>query len=370
MRFERKVARYIDWGLLGAVLFLDLLSIPLIDSAAGGGQAEKQIILIGISLAAMALAIFVDYRDLVAISPWIYGVSMVFLVFVVFMGKSAGGSTRWIPFFFFNLQPSELAKIAMILFAARTISKMDEPPCEFWEFAGYFFWAMPPLALILKQPDLGTSLVIIVIAAGVLYWGGTSGKILASLGAGLVAFLALVLALHFYVGLPLPLEEYQIKRLVSLFNEQADPLDTGYQVLQSKIAIGSGSLWGKGLGKGTQNQLEFIPHQETDFIFSVVGEELGFFKSAAVLGLYIVICVRTLFIAVNAADREGSMVAGGVLSMLLFHILINVGMTMGIMPVTGVPLPFLSHGGSALMVNSFAIGMVLNVGWSRHKILF
>lgn len=357
---------------MATVILLDLLSIPLIVSATGGGrgQAEKQLILIGISVLVMVLATFIDYRDLVSLSPWFYAITVVLLIAVIFLGKNVGGSTRWIPFPFFNLQPSELAKLTMILFASGIMLKMEEPPSSLWEFALYYLGAMPLLALILKQPDLGTTLVITVIATGVLYWGGASGKTLAVLAAALAITMILVLVLHFYAGLPLPLENYQIKRLVSLFNEDADPLDTGYQVLQSKIAIGSGSIWGKGLGKGTQNQLEFIPHQETDFIFSVVGEEMGFLKGIAVLGLYMVMCIRVLFIAVNAADRIGTMVAGGVLTMLLFHILINVGMTMGVMPVTGVPLPFLSHGGSALMVNSFAMGMVLNVGWSRHKILF
>jgi rod shape determining protein RodA len=208
------------------------------------------------------------------------------------------------------------------------------------------------------------------ITTGVLYFGGAPGKKLATLFAVGVAAIIIVLLLHIYVGLPLPLAEYQINRITSLFNPNGDPLGTGYQVLQSRIAIGSGTLWGKGLGKGTQNRLDFIPEQHTDFIFSVVGEELGFVKTVAVIAIYVMILYRCLLAAVTSPDRKGTLVAGGVLSFFLFHLLINMGMTMGIMPVTGVPLPFLSHGGSALLVDSFAVGMVLNVGWKRHKILF
>jgi rod shape determining protein RodA len=147
-------------------------------------------------------------------------------------------------------------------------------------------------------------------------------------------------------------------------------LGLGYQVLQSKIAIGSGGLWGKGLGQGTQNRLDFIPEQQTDFIFSVVGEELGFVGTLCVLSLYALIVYRCLIVAIGSLDKEGTLVAGGVFTMLLFQVLVNVGMTMGIMPVTGIPLPFLSYGGTALIVNAFCVGLVLNVSWKRHKILF
>jgi rod shape determining protein RodA len=362
--------RYIDWWLLCSVIILDILSVPLIDSATLGSFDQKQIVLILASIVVMIIATFIDYRDLVRLAPWIYAVTIGLLIAVLFMGSNVGGSTRWIPLPFFNLQPSEFAKLAMILLGSYMLSRMDRPPEGLWEFIMYFVWSLPLLVLILLQPDLGTTLVILAVAAGVLYSGGGSGKLLLQILLVVLLIFAIMLVLHFYAGLPLPIEDYQMKRLISLFNAQEDPLGTGYQVLQSKIAIGSGGLWGKGIGKGTQNQLDFIPHQETDFIFSVVGEELGFIRSVLVLGVYAILCVRILLIAISAADRMGTMVAGGVLSMLLFHILINVGMTMGIMPVTGVPLPFLSHGGSALMVNSFAVGMVLNVGWSRHKILF
>lgn len=363
-----------DFWLLAAVLALEILSIPLIDSAThaadGHYYARKQVILFTLSLLALAAGTFVDYNDLVEMSLWLWGFTLALLGIVLVIGKTVMGSTRWISLGFFDVQPSELAKLCTILLSTKVLVERDDPPIKFVEILRYYAWTGVPCVLILKQPDLGTALVLVAISTGILYVAGTPGKTLVQLGAGVLAVFIVLLLLNRYAGLPLPLQEYQIQRLVSLFNAHEDPLGTGYQVLQSKIAIGSGTIWGKGLGKGTQNRLDFIPEQQTDFIFSVVGEELGFFKTLAVLGLYCLIVLRCLNTSVTAADREGALIAAGVMSMLLFHILVNVGMTMGIMPVTGVPLPFLSYGGTALVMNSFSVGLVLNVSWNKHKILF
>ena len=356
------------------MLVLDLLSLPLIDSATHGVDghyyAKKQAALVLASLIIMALGAFADYRDFVNLSPWIYGGSCVLLVLVLIVGQEVNGATRWISLGVFPLQPSELAKLAVILFYAGFLSRWEDPPSSYRDILLAYGWILVPAALIMKQPDLGSALTLVAAATGCTYMSGTPGDKMAKLAA---AFLVLVVGsvlLHVYAGLPLPLADYQVKRLVSLFSAHEDPLGTGYQVLQSKIAIGSGALWGKGLGKGTQNRLDFIPEQHTDFIFSVVGEELGFVKTVLVLGVYVLLMYRCLVAATTSPDRKGTLVAGGVLSLFLFHVLVNVGMTMGIMPVTGVPLPFLSHGGSALLVDSFMVGMVLNVGWKRHKIFF
>lgn len=331
---------------------------------------KRQAVLVGLSLFALLLGTFIDYRDMVNISLWVYGGTIALLILVLFIGEEVSGARRWINLGLFPLQPSELAKVAIVLFGAKMLSGSEDPPESLWDFALYYVWLVPLLLLIMKQPDLGTALAIIAVSTGMLYFGGTSGAKIVKLGLLVLAGLVLLLALNRYAGLPLPLEDYQIKRLTTFLNPNEDPLGTGYQVLQSKIAIGSGMLWGKGLGQGTQNRLDFIPEQHTDFIFSVVGEELGFLKTLLVLGLYILILSRCLIACVNASDKEGTLVAAGILSMFLFHLLVNLGMTMGIMPVTGVPLPFLSYGGSALLVNSFAVGLVLNVGWNRHKIFF
>jgi rod shape determining protein RodA len=374
IRIESRAVRRIDFWLLGAVLFLHILSLPLIDSAthsAGGHYyLKRQLLLIAASLVMMGLATFIDYRDLVWLSPWILGLNVLLLVAVLFIGRTAGGSTRWISLGFFDLQPSELFKLTAILFATRILCSMDSPLESVWPVIAFYTWLAVPALLILKQPDLGTTLVIIAIVTGMLYFSGTPGRTIFTLILAGVIMVGILLWLYLYAGVPLPIEEHWIDRLVTGFNPEKDPLGKGYQVLQSKIAIGSGTLWGKGLGKGTQNRLDFIPHQETDFIFSVVGEELGFVRTTVVLGVYVLILCRCLIAAVTSADKEGTLIAGGVLSMLLFQSMVNIGMTMGIMPVTGIPLPFLSYGGTASMVNSFAIGLVLNVGWKRHKILF
>ncbi|HOA70361.1 MAG: rod shape-determining protein RodA [Bacillota bacterium] len=363
-----------DFWLLGAVLFLEILSLPLIDSAthSTGGHyyLKRQLLLVVLSLLMMGVATFIDYRDLVWLSPWILGVNTLLLVAVLFVGRTAGGSTRWISLGFFDLQPSELFKLTAILFATRVLCSLDRPVDSIFSIVAFYSWLAVPAFLILKQPDLGTTLVIIAIVTGMLYFAGTPAKSIFSLVLVGIIIVGLLLWLYLYVGVPLPIEEHWIDRLVTGFNPEKDPLGKGYQVLQSKIAIGSGSVWGKGLGKGTQNRLDFIPHQETDFIFSVVGEELGFVRTTIVLGVYVLILIRCLIAAVTSADKEGTLIAGGVLSMLLFQSMVNIGMTMGIMPVTGIPLPFLSYGGTASVVNAFAIGLVLNVGWKRHKILF
>ncbi|HHY75270.1 MAG TPA: rod shape-determining protein RodA [Firmicutes bacterium] len=353
---------------------MDILSIPLIDSATHGSgdhyYAKKQAALVAVSLVVLFLGTAIDHRDLVEMSPWLYGLNGVLLVLVLLVGRTVGGSTRWLSLGFFDLQPSETAKIVMILFCAKILGRMEEPPNGIFALGAYYAWAVVPMLLIMRQPDLGTAMVLVALCTGALYFSGTSGKTIAKLALAGVLAIAIVLCLHFYAGMPLPLEDYQLKRLLTLFNPNADPLGTGYQVLQSKIAIGSGSVWGKGLGQGTQNRLDFIPEQHTDFIFSVVGEELGFVRGLGVLALYFLICYRCLIAAVTSTDRVGTIVAGGVLSMFVFQLAVNIGMTMGIMPVTGIPLPFLSHGGTALLTNSFAVGMVLNVGWQKHKILF
>lgn len=353
---------------------MDILSLPLIDSATHSAMdrywVKKQILLVGLSLGALLLGTFVDYRDMISLAPWFYGITVGLLAAVFLVGKTVYGSTRWIQLPFFDLQPSELTKVTMILFSAWVISRSQDPPETLWDLTVYYGGALIPLALIMKQPDLGTAIVVVVVITGVLYFGGTAGSGILKFVMLCAGLLALIIVLHMYAGMPLPFEDYQIDRLLSVFRPDEDPLGTGYQVSQSRIAIGSGAIWGKGLGKGTQNRLDFIPLQHTDFIFSVIGEELGFVGTLAVLALYVLILFRCLLAALGASDRQGTMVAGGILSMFVFHLLVNLGMTMGIMPVTGVPLPFLSHGGSALLVNSFAVGLVLNVGWNRHKILF
>lgn len=353
---------------------LGILSIPLIDSATHAANdhyfARRQALWLVLSMGALCLGAFVNYGDLVNLAPALFGLNVVLLVATAFVGKEVYGAKRWIPLGFFDLQPSEMAKICVVLLAAWLLTRSTDPPDNLWEFGAFYGWILFPALLVVRQPDLGSALILLATGTGCLYFSGASGKKIVLVGIGCAVALVLAVVLHRYAGLPLPIKEYWVDRLISLAKPHEDPLGTGYQVLQSKIAIGSGALWGKGLRQGTQNRLDFIPFQYTDFIFSVVGEELGFVKTLLVLGIYALILFRCLFAATLAADRQGAIVAGGVLTMFLFHVLVNLGMTMGIMPVTGVPLPFLSYGGSSALANGFAVGLVLNVGWQRHKILF
>jgi len=374
IRIDKKAIQRIDFWLLGAVIVLEILSLPLIDSATHGVDGhyylKRQAVMVVVSFVALLIGMFVDYRDLIRLSPWIFAGSILLLALLPFIGKTVGGATRWISLKVFDLQPSELHKVVTIVFTAWLLSSKDRYYDSIWDIIPAYAWTLIPVGLILKQPDLGTAISIIVIVTGVVYFSGAPGKLILTLaGIGLLALL-IVFGLYWYAGMPLPIEEHWIDRIVSAFNPEKDPLGLGYQVLQSKIAIGSGGLWGKGLGQGTQNRLDFIPEQHTDFIFSVVGEELGFIGTIGVIALYALILYRCLCIALDSPDSEGMLITGGILTMFLFQVVVNAGMTMGIMPVTGIPLPFLSYGANALIVNSFCVGLVLNVSWKRHKILF
>lgn len=227
-----------------------------------------------------------------------------------------------------------------------------------------------PMLLILKQPDLGTSLVFMAILLGELFMAGAPLKKLAIVYGGGLALVVAAISLHFKFGLPILLQDYQLNRLLVFLNPQADPLGAGYHVIQSTIALGSGGLFGKGLFAGTQNRLNFLPEQHTDFIFSVIAEEMGFIGILALLILFFILIYRGIRIIAQAKDMYGVLVATGVTTTFAFHVLVNVGMTAGIMPVTGIPLPMVSYGGSSMLASFFGIGLLLNVHMRHHKIQF
>jgi len=280
-------------------------------------------------------------------------------VFVIGVG---GGAQRWINLGFFNLQPAEVAKLLIIVTLADMLSRRKrlEKPVDLIVPALH---VGVPTAMIFIQPDLGTSLVFIAIFLAMVFIAGFPWKQLALIcgigGAGSVVALWPLLG------------EFQKLRLISFINPDLDPTGSSYQVIQSIIAIGSGGPVGRGLfEKATQSQLRFLPEQHTDFIFAVVGEKFGFVWAAVVLALYCYLLYRILLTAMHARNSFGTLICVGVASMLLFQLLVNVGMTIGIMPVTGLPLPFVSYGGSSYLINMAAIGLVLNVGMNREKIQF
>lgn len=297
----------------------------------------------------------------------LYPLALLLLLLVRFFGREALGAQRWISVGPVDFQPSELAKVLLIVSLAGFLRRGgDRPPSLL--LAGVV--VAPPFLLVLSQPDLGTASVFLVLTAGMLFAGGVSGRWLAGLAALGVGGAAGAVYGHLRWGLPLPLKEYQLQRLMVFLDPEKDPLGAGWHLLQSKIAIGSGGLWGQGLGRGVQNHLNYLPAEHTDFIFAIVGEELGFAGGLLLLLAFLAFFRRLLTAMVLASDREGAMVVGGVVSMLAFHVLLNIGMTVGLTPVTGVPLPFLSYGGNALFADYLALGLVFSVLTHRQKIAF
>ena len=310
----------------------------------------------------MVLTLVFDYHILGKMSKFIYIAVILALVAVEAYGYTRGGAQRWIEIGGFSLQPSEFAKLGIIITLAWSLYKKEDKLNSFTSLIPAIIHVAIPMVLVLKQPDLGTSLVFAVILISMLFMAGVKFKVLISLiGAGVAA----IPPMWFFV-----LDDYQRNRILTLFNPHSDPLGTGYNVIQSIIAVGSGKLTGRGLYSGSQSQLNFVPEQHTDFIFTVVGEELGFIGAIILLTLYLILIMRLMAIARKAKDLFGNLVVVGIVAVLMFQIVENIGMTIGIMPVTGIPLPFMSYGGSSLLVNMISVGMALNIGMRRHKTEF
>lgn len=316
----------------------------------------------------IVMAVGLDYRVYQKWSRVIYFATLGILAAVVLFGPTIMGAERWIVLGPIRIQPSEFAKIAIILTLAKHLAEKSDLR-TFRSLLSAFLHIALPMGIILLQSDFGSALVFGAIALGMLYFAGAQPKhlLLVIAMGGLVVTGAAYLSLKGYVPL---LEEYQVKRLTVFINPYDDPTGDGWNVIQSMIAIGSGGFFGKGIFSGSQTQLNFLPARHTDFIFSVVGEEFGFIGASCLLALFAILLWRLLRATIVAKDDYGSLIAAGVLSMILFHLLVNIGMTLGIMPITGITLPFISQGGSSLLSNLLAIGLVLNVVMRRRKIQF
>ena len=302
-----------------------------------------------------------DYKMLQHYGNRLYIFNLIMLVAVMVLGQSALGAQRWIQIGPITLQPSEFSKIIMIISLASILEDKIGKLNTFKDLLPVAAYLAVPFLLVLKQPDLGTSLVFLAIFVGMIFAAGVNLRLLAMIfGAGIAC---LPVLWHF-------LKDYQKMRIMVFMDPNVDPLGSGYHIIQSKIAIGSGMLFGKGLFGGTQSQLNFLPENHTDFIFAVVGEELGCVGAALLLILYLILLYRGVKIAREASDNFGMLLAVGISSMLAFHVLVNVGMTTGIMPVTGIPLPLMSYGVSSLTTNMMSIGILLNIYMRRQKILF
>jgi len=381
----------LDWALFSAVLALCVFGLVMIHSATREAHAVgwvapsqyviKQALWLLISLVGFFLAVLLGYRPIARWHGPIYLAATALLIAVLKIGKSPTGATSWIALDGFRLQPSEFAKLAVILSLAAFVARRTGSVSEAGVVMRALAIAVVPVVLVLGQPDFGTALVILAIWFGALYLAGAKAR---HLGLVLVGGLALFALMWNLDRLPearlrsplgrvmaqARLREYQKRRLTIFLNPQADPTGAGYQVIQSRIAIGSGQLLGRGLFHSTQSRLHFIPEQRTDFIFSVVGEELGFLGCTAMLALYFFVFWRGLRIALRARDPLGSLLAAGIVSMLVFHTIVNIGMSVNLMPITGLPLPFVSYGGSNLLVSLIAFGLLQSVHMHRDSAIF
>ena len=363
--FDRRIIYHFDWTVFSLALALGGVGVLSVFSATWGNSRHgldplvlRQLMWIGIGGTLMAGAALFDYRTLSTYAYVIYAVAVALLVIVAVAGHSTGGSRRWINLGLLKLEPSEVAKLAIVLVMVRYLR--EEPPRGGWNLRQILLPAAllaVPAVLVLKQPDLGTALILVLITATLIFVGGLNWRTGAMLLLG--AMLVAPLAWHY-------LKPYQRERLVSFLNPQSDPLGSGYHIIQSEIAIGSGGAWGKGLFKGTQARLNFLPEQTTDFVFAVFAEEFGFAGSIVLLGLYTALIARGAWIARHARDRFGTLLAIGVIGIIFWQVAINIGMATGMLPVVGITLPLVSYGGSSLIAMMAAMGLLISINTRRY----
>ncbi len=398
----------VDWVLFALPVALTIFGAAVIHST----QQNTETVAYGlnhalIGLLGLGLALWIARSRYESLLNWqwiIYAVINLLLLAVIFIGTVGSGAQRWISIGGFHVQPSEFAKLGMIITLAAMLSRRDAS--TLWGVLTAVGVTILPWALVFIQPDLGTSLVFGVITLSMLYWANCNpgwlvlfvsplvatilfhlllpGWLVWSLAMGLIAWFTLpwrwfstvvATAINLVAGKLGDivwglLQDYQKDRLILFLDPDKDPLGGGYHLIQSRITIGAGKLWGQGWGQGSQTQLNFVPEQHTDFIFSAIGEEWGFVGAMVVIGIYWLICFRLVIIAQNAKDDFGSLLVIGVLAMIVFQVVVNIGMTIGLAPVTGIPLPWLSYGRSALLTNFIALGMVESVANFRHRLKF
>jgi rod shape determining protein RodA len=404
---ERRRRRHFDWVLVGSALALGVIGVIMVYSATAvpgaprHDYAVRQLVWLLLGAATVWIVASVPLRVYDGAAPYLYGIALVCLALVLVVGQEVYGARRWLGAGALRFQPSELAKLATLLVLARALDDKRLDLRRASALVKPAALALVPLVLVLREPDLGTSLAFGVLLVTMLFWAGLPGRtillgltpigntalffltrgpwafaaLFAALLAvtrprlpGLVALLAINGALLFAMpALWSSLEPYQRGRIETFLNPGRDPYGAGYQIIQSRIAIGSGGALGRGFLEGTQKGLEFLPMKHTDFIFSVVGEETGFWGAAIVLSLYGTLLLRGLWLARVARSRFAGLVAVGVTAILWYHVMVNVLMTVGWAPVTGLPLPLISYGGTAFVITCAEIGLLLNVSLRRQE---
>ncbi|HHO76649.1 MAG TPA: rod shape-determining protein RodA [Deltaproteobacteria bacterium] len=355
-----KITDNIDWGLIGTTFAIIFIGLACLYSSAGESNPAifyKQIIWILTGTLVMAVVFIIDYRVLMY-SAWpLYVFVIAALILVLVFGKEISGARRWISLGPMGIQPSELAKITVIIWMGYWgETKKHIQGYGIRELIVPAFFMIIPIVLILAEPDLGTAGIVAFIALIMFLLLGIKRSTLIAFG------------MLFIAGMPfawISLKEYQRVRILSFLDPSRDPLGSGYHAMQSKIAVGSGGLAGKGFLEGSQTQLRFLPEHHTDFIFSVVAEEWGFVGSSLLIVLYLILITKIISMGTKAKDRFGSMLCFGIAGYFTLHIFINIAMAVGIFPVVGVPLPFISYGGSFMLMNLICIGIILNISWRR-----
>jgi rod shape determining protein RodA len=361
---DRRMLLNIDWMLILAVFIIVTWGLVTVYSATHGRLEThledfylKQIYWFGAGLVLMVLMTFVDYQLLSRAAYFLLALGILLLIAVFLVGRVASGARRWLVLGPLSFQPSELVKVFLVLSFARYFTEARrESGLRFRDLLIPLLMLAIPFTLIAKQPDLGTALVLCFVAGALIFASGFPLKILLlMMGGGVIA---MPVAWTF-------LKDYQKVRIITLLNPDFDPLGAGYHSWQSKIAIGSGGFWGKGWLAGTQSGLNFLPEKHTDFIFAVFAEEWGFVGATALIVLYLILVLRGISIAYASKDRLGSLIATGLVVMLSVYILFNIGMTAGLTPVVGLPLPLFSYGGSSMLATMIAIGLLLNIRMRR-----
>ncbi len=358
----------IEWWILILAIVLCIIGFVALYSTTASdnfNDLRKQMIWAGIGIAIMLILTFVDYRFITEISPIFYGITIVLLIAVMFT-KPINGARSWFNIGAFSLQPGEIAKVTTILFLAYVITKLQSRGKEeinrIWKLAIAIAVVAVPVMLIIIEPDFGTAATYIVALSMVLFVSGLDKKFI------------IAIALLVVIGIPLVymfvLPPHAKTRIEVFLHPESDPKGAGYNILQSKLAIGSGELTGMGLLNGNQTQLGYLSPKTTDFIFSVIGEEMGFIVAAIVVISYVFLITKSLFVAKTARDDIGTYIATGIAGIFFFHMAENIGMTMGLLPITGVPLLFVSYGGSSMITSFICIGLLLNISANRKKTIF
>ena len=373
MKVDRRLIKNFDWITFSLVILLALTGIMTIYSATRSPLPDgempsyyiRQFYWLLVSVVALAAVASFDYVWLKRFSYALYGTGIFLLLLVLFMGRTGMGAQRWLNLGIFSFQPSEVFRLFYVITVARYLSQMEGRVGLVSLLKAFFLLAFVPVAMVIKQPDLGSAVILLLVFFAIILTRGLQKKVIA-----LIVLIGLV-SIPFLGNIVWEgLRDYQKNRLVAFLEPDIDPAGIGYHINQSKVAIGSGHIAGKGYLRGTQGPLRFLPEKHTDFIFAVFAEEWGFAGSVFLLFLYLALILRGLDTARKAKDEFGSLLATGISFMFAIYFCINLGMTLGIMPVVGIPMPFMSYGGTSLFANFVAAGILINIRTRRFELFY